>query len=96
VENREKLRLVLRKQGTTLTKLLIAIANEQELKLKPLEEARVTGYQEAKRLYMVYFHCDVCGKPILINNPKIKEAVRQYLSDAGFGHSECHNKPLQS
>jgi len=96
VENRDKLRLVLREHGTTLTKVLIAFADEQELKLKPLEEARITGYQETKRLYIVDFPCDVCGKPILINNPKIKEAVRQYLSDAGFGHPECHNKPLQS
>jgi len=96
IGNRDKLRLVLQKQGTTLAKVLIAFANEQELKLKPLEEARKTGYEEAKRLYMVTYPCDVCGKRIVITDFEAKEAVGHYMHNDGWGHAACHNKTQQS
>jgi len=96
IGNRDKLRLVLQKQGTTLAKVLIAFANEQELKLKPLEEARKNGYEEAKRLYMVTYPCDVCGKRIVITDFEAKEAVGHYMHNDGWGHAACHNKTQQS
>jgi hypothetical protein len=89
IQNRDKLRLVLGKLGTTLPKLLIAFANEQEIKLKPCDEAKNIGYQEAKRLYMVTYPCSICGKDIVITNPKTKTAVGQYMHDAGWAHAEC-------
>ncbi len=92
VEIRDKLKLVLRKQGTTLTKVLIDIANEQELKLKPIEEAREAAFEDAMKLYMVSYPCNICGKIIHLTSEKAKEAVAKYMHEAGWGHVECHKQ----
>ena len=92
VEIRDKLRLVLRKLDMSLTETLTALANEQEFKLKPLDEARKTGYQEARSRYLVTFPCAVCGKTIEILNPETKKAVATYMAGHGWGHAECHKK----
>ncbi len=92
VEIRDKLRLVLRKLDMSLTEALTTLATEQELKLEPLDEARKTGYQEAKSRYLVTFSCDVCGKTMGITNPETKEAVATYMAEHGWGHAECHKK----
>ncbi len=92
VEIRDKLRLVLRKLDTSLTEALTAFANEQEIKLKPLDEVRKTCYQEAKSRYLVTFPCAVCGKTIEITDPETKKVVTTYMAEHGWGHAECHKK----
>ncbi len=89
VEIRDKLRSVLRKLDTSLTEALTAFANEQEIKLKPLDEVRKTCYQEAKSRYLVAFPCAVCGKTIEITNPETKKAVATYMAEHGWRHAEC-------
>jgi len=92
VEIRDKLRSVLREMGMSLAETLTALANEQELRLKPAEEARKAAYEEARSRYLVTFLCNVCGKTIEITNPETKKAVATYMSEHGWGHSECHKK----
>ena len=96
VEIRDKLKLVLRKQGTTLTKVLIAVANEQELKLKPIEEARKAGFEEARNLYMVTYPCSICGKPTSLTSPKAKEVASKFMTEHGWGHAKCHEQRRRS
>ncbi len=92
VEIRDKLRSVLREMGMSLAETLTALANEQELRLKPAEEARKAAYEEARNLYMVTCPCDVCGKLVAITSPRAKEVVSKYMAKYGLGHAECHKK----
>ena len=91
-ETRHNLLLNLKKIGMSLAEGLKVLAGELELKVRPIDEARKAGYEEAKNLYMVTFPCDVCGKPIPIKNPKTKEAASKYMTEHGWAHAECHKR----
>lgn len=91
-EKRDKLLAILRSLGLNLANLLVSFADEYEVKVIPINEARQAGYEEAKNLYMVTFPCDVCGKPIPIKNPKTKEAASKYMTEHGWAHAECHKR----
>ena len=91
-ETRRNLLLNLKKIGISLAEALKVLAGELEFKVKPIDEVRKAGYEEAKKIYMVTFSCDVCGKPIPIKNPKTKEAVSRYMTGYGWGHPECHKR----
>ena len=95
-ETRDRLLVNLAKLGMVLPDALKVLAGELELKVKPIDEARKEGYEEAKNLYMVTFPCDVCGKPIPIKNPKTKEAVSKYMTEHGWAHAECHEQRRRS
>jgi len=93
MENRDKLRLVLRKLGTTLPKVLIAFANEQGIKLKSIEEAKEAGYElgfrNAKSLHAVSFPCTKCGHTAVVTGPGQIEQVRELIVKAEWAHAEC-------
>jgi hypothetical protein len=94
-ETRSKLLLNLKKLGMSLPDALKVLAGELKIKVRPIDEARQQGYEEAKNLYIVTFPCDVCGKPIPITSPKTKEAASRFMIDHGWGHAECHKKRQQ-
>ena len=94
-ETRHNLLLNLKKIGMSLAEALKVLAGELELKVKPIDEARKAGYEEAKNLYMITYPCSVCGKPIPIKNPKTKEAVSKYMTEHGWAHAECHKQRQQ-
>ena len=83
---------VLRRLGLSLRNLLIGVADETDIKLKPIDEAWEAGYEEAKKRYMVPYPYSVCEKLIPITSPKAKKAAGQLMSDAGWGHAECHHR----
>ncbi len=92
IAKRERLLAVLKSLGVTLRQLLLHFIDEYEIKVKSIEEARKAGFEEAKNLYMVSHACSVCGKPIPITSPRAKEAASKYMTEHGWGHSECHKK----
>jgi len=98
IENRDKLRLVLRKLGTTLPKVLIAFANEQEIKLRSIEEARKTGYElgfrDAKLRHAVSFQCPKCGHTAFVDGPGQIAQIRELIVKAGLAHAECPSPTL--
>jgi antitoxin component of RelBE/YafQ-DinJ toxin-antitoxin module len=91
-ETRDTLRVSLAKLGMTMPDALKVLAGELEVKVVPIDEARRSGYEEAKNLYMVTFPCDVCGKPIPITGLKAKEAARIFMTEHGWGHAKCHEQ----
>jgi len=92
---RDKLYANLAKQGMTLPDALKVLAGELEIKAIPIDEARRAGYEEAKNLYMVPFACDVCGEMMPVTGPKAKEVVSRFLTEHGWGHTECHKRRRQ-
>ncbi len=95
-ETRHNLLLNLKKLGMTLPDALKVLAGELELKVAPIDEARGKGFEDAMKLYMVSYPCNICGKPIHITSAKAKEAVRGFMIEQGWGHSECHEQRRQS
>ena len=92
VEKRDKLLSVLRRLGLSLRNLLIGVADETGIKLKPVDEARKAGYEEAKNLYMVPYPCSECGEMMAITSKKAKEAVMEFMIEHGWGHAKCHER----
>ncbi len=62
-ETCDRLYVNLEKLGMSLADALKVLAGELEIKVKPIDEAREAGYEEAKNLYMITYPCSVCGKP---------------------------------
>ena len=91
-ETRHNLLLNLKKIGMSLAEALKVLAGELELKVKPIDEARKEGYEEAKNLYMVPYPCSVCGEPMAITSKKAKEAVMEFMIEHGWGHAKCHER----
>ena len=89
-ETRNRLRAVPAKLAMSLSAALKVLAGDLEVKVRPTDEARQAGYEEAKNRYMVTFPCDVCGKPVAITSPKAKEVVSKYMAKYGLGHAKCH------
>lgn len=88
-DTRDKLRANLAKQGKSLADALIAIANDLEIKGKSYDEAKREGYEQAKKRYMVPYPCSECGKLIPLTSPRAKKAAAQYMTEAGWAHTEC-------
>lgn len=91
-ETRDGLRVSLAKLGMSLANALKVLAGELEVKVRPVDEARQAGYDEAKNRYMVPFPCNTCGDPIPIISKKAKEAASRYMTEHGWGHAECHKQ----
>ena len=91
-EKRDKLLAVLRSLGLSLTNLLVSFADEYEVKVIPINEAKKEGYEEAKNRYMVPFPCSECGEMIPITGKKAKEAVMEFMIEHGWRHAECHKQ----
>ena len=94
-ETRDKLRGVLARLGVSLADALKVLAGDLEVKIRPIDEARQAGYEEAKNRYMVTFPCSVCGEMIPITNLKTKEAVSRYMTEHEWAHAECHKQRRQ-
>lgn len=96
IEVREKLLANLKILGMSLPNAFEILAGELEIKAKPVEEVRKAGYEEAKNRYMVTHPCAICGEPIPITNPKIKEVAGRFMTEHGWGHVKCHEQRRQS
>ncbi len=91
-EKRDKFYANLAKSGRSVSDALNSLADDLELKVRPIDEARRAGYEEAKNLYMVTYPCSGCGEPIPITSPKSKDAASRYMHEYGWGHAKCHER----
>jgi len=91
-DKRDKLLKISESRDATLAQLLLHFIGEYEIKDIPIEEAKKAGFEEAKKIYMVPFVCNVCGKPLAITGSRAKEVAGKYMTEHGWGHAECHKK----
>jgi len=94
-EKRDKFYANLAKSGRSVSDALNSLADDLELKVRPIDEARRQSYEEAKNHYMVTYPCSVCGKLIPLTSTKAKEAASKCMTDHGWGHAECHKRRQQ-
>lgn len=56
-------------------------------------EAYERGYVEAEGKYSISYLCSICGEEIVITrDSKSYDALRRYMKEHGWGHSECHER----
>lgn len=88
-KTRDKLNTALETAGMSLSDALKVLAGELEIKVKPLQEARKAGYEEAQKLYRVTYPCYKCGGQLVITDPEAKAAAGILMTRHGWGHTEC-------
>lgn len=91
-EKKAKLYSLVRSRGQSLSQFLISLADEQEIKIKTLDEMWNAGYEEAKKRFGVPFKCSECGGLIILTSLKAKEIVSSYMTRQGWAHAECLKK----
>ena len=83
--------------GNSFTDILKLGLGMTEVRLKKLEEARKQGWDEgykkgfadARLRYRAIYHCSVCGQMIEVTIKEEKEAIREYMQEQGWAHTEC-------
>jgi len=93
IETRVKLRNKLEILKTSLSELLKAIADDLEIKAKPVEEARREGYQQgykvAQEICVVTYPCAKCGRLLIVSTPEEKADIKKFMKEHGWGHENC-------
>ena len=68
----------------------LAVMNKLDKRLrKRYEEGYDKGWWQAKARYCVTYFCSVCGGKIEVQSDNEKQAIRQYMREHGWGHSNC-------
>ncbi|MBW1717052.1 MAG: hypothetical protein JRJ77_14745 [Deltaproteobacteria bacterium] len=94
-EKRDRFYANLAKSGRSVSDAMNSLADDLELKIIPIDEARGQGFEDAMKLYMVTYPCNICGNPIHITSRKAKDAVMRYMVEHRWGHAECHERTRQ-
>jgi len=68
----------------------VGVKKQAEARKKGYDEGYKQGYAKAEELFKVTYSCNVCGKPMPITSEKEKKAAGELMSNAGWGHIECH------
>ncbi len=69
--------------------LEVKVRAEKEIKEEAYQEGIEDGYDCAQELYAVSYPCCVCKKTIEVESKEEKEAIAEYMTERGWGHSEC-------
>lgn len=84
-------------EGKSFADILKLGLGKLEVRLKKLEEARKQGgdegykkgFADAKLRYRVNYRCSVCGQVMEVTSKEEKEAIREYMREKGWAHTEC-------
>ena len=96
----DRIQEVKKKEHLSNTDILMLALDPIEIKLRAEEEVRQSAYDEgwekgiseAVELYMVIYPCSVCRKGIEVTTDEEKKAIRTYMREHGWGHSDCINR----
>lgn len=92
IETKARLLANLKILGMSLPDAFRVLAGDIEIKVKPIEEARKEGFEEAKNRYMVPYQCAVCGKILVVTSAAEKAAIAKYMLEHQWGDFECHER----
>lgn len=93
LEIRQKLMTNLKTMTITLPDAFKILAGELEIKARPVEATWQKGYQQgfktAREKYQVIYSCTKCGTLLTVSTPEEKDAIKQFMKEAGWCHSDC-------
>ena len=69
--------------------LEVRAREEAEVRERGRETGYREGYAEAERLYKVTYPCSVCDEMLEVTTEDQKKAIKKYMPEHGWGHSEC-------
>jgi len=72
--------------------LEVKVGKEKEVRDQAYDEGYEKGYEEARKLYSVTFPCKVCGKIVTVTDKNAKEAIKGYMRQHGWSHTDCVNR----
>ncbi len=95
---KERLEAVKKAEGISNTEIMMRSVGLSEVKLKREEEIRKEaeakgssrGFMQAASLYSVAYRCSKCRQTIIVDTVAEKKAIAAMMTDAGWGHTECH------
>lgn len=93
------LQVVKEKQGKSYLDIMKAGLGLYEVKVRAEEEVRREaydeGFEEAANIacdaFLVTYPCSKCGKDITVDTEEEKKAIREFMINAGWSHSDCSN-----
>ena len=96
----QKLQAVKKAEDRSFTDILRIGLGQLEVKVSQEKEARQQGYKKgyndgykrAAALYMVSYPCKKCGKMIAVTDNNEKEAIKTYMLEHKWSHSECSDR----
>ncbi len=50
------------------------------------------GYADAESAFKITYPCSICRKALTVTSQNEKEAIRGYMQQHGWAHSECHKR----
>jgi len=63
-----------------------------ELAEKGLKAGCKKGYADAESAFKIIYPCNVCREALTVESRDEKKAIRVYMHQNGWGHSECHER----
>ena len=72
--------------GCSLADIVKAAIDKQAI---DVEVAYMKGREDAEDVLAVTYRCSVCGKVIVVDSDEEKKAIARYMSEHGWGHSDC-------
>lgn len=69
--------------------LEIKAPDVKKIQKQAYERGHDKGFQEAKAHYCVAYFCSVCGGTLEVTTDKEKQAVREYMNEHRWAHSNC-------
>lgn len=92
-----RIQKVKKAEGISNTNLVEAAVGLFEVKGKKEEEIRQQAYDEGWQkginstwdLLAVTYPCAKCGKEITVDTKEEKKAIRKFIIDSGWSHSDC-------
>ena len=67
----------------------VKVSKEKEARSRGYEEGFDEGYEEADNLYKVTYPCRRCGKTLEVTSANAKKAIKTYMLEHGWGHTNC-------
>jgi hypothetical protein len=93
----DRLRAVKEAEGKSITDVLevgvglleVKVGKERNIRQAGYDDGFEKGYKEAQARYMVTYPCKVCRKTLVVTSSKEKEAIKGYMLENGWGHTNC-------
>jgi hypothetical protein len=93
-QKRVKLKASLKTMGLSLSKVLTLLADELEIKAKPIEALRLesfeTGYQKARMKYQVVYYCAECKRRVIVLSADDKQAISEFIREQQWCCDSCN------
>lgn len=96
----DRIQAVKEKEGLSNTDILkvalglieVKVRAEEEVRREAYDEGWEKGVNEAWDLLEVTYPCSKCGEELTVDTEEEKKAIRKFMIDSGWGHTDCTDR----